>query len=87
MPQEKLAQQLESLHQTLQQQEVMDDKAKSLLKQISLDIEKLNQNYIQNDTDTAIDTIEQSLVHFEQEHPTIAGILREAVDLLNKMGI
>ena len=87
MSQEKLAQQLENLHQTLQQQQSMDDKTKDLLQQISQDIETLRKNTLAYNADPTIDTLEQSLVHFEQDHPTIAGVLKETIDLLNKMGI
>jgi len=32
-------------------------------------------------------SLESSLIHFEQDHPTLAAILKEMADLLNKMGI
>ena len=87
MSQEKLTQQLENLHQTLQQQQSIDDKTTDLLKQISQDIENLKENIPEYNADSTVDTLEQSLVHFEQDHPTIAGVLKETIDLLNKMGI
>ncbi len=87
--QKHLTEQLQKLHQDLQQyqpQTALDEESRHLLQQVNQDIERLTRSSAEGETMTQV-SLESSLIHFEQDHPTLAAILKEMADLLNKMGI
>lgn len=89
MTQDNLTKQLEKLHQELQNYQphtTLDEQSRNLLEKINQDIEKLTRADIPNQSGTQ-DALENSLIHFEQDHPTLSAILKEMIDVLNKMGI
>lgn len=89
MTQDNLIKQLEKLHQELQNYQpdtMLDEQSKHLLEKISHDIEKISRSSSAAQVDTQ-DSLENSLIHFEQDHPTLSAILKEMLDILNKIGI
>lgn len=89
MTQNNLIKQLEKLHQELQNYQpdtMLDEQSKHLLEKISHDIEKISRSSSAAQVDTQ-DSLENSLIHFEQDHPTLSAILKEMLDILNKIGI
>ena len=78
-----LKQQLQQLHQQLQQSPALDSDTLSLLEQIAVDIESLGDK----DSADLSDRIQQQAVEFEQEHPTLSRILHEIVDVLGRIGV
>lgn len=89
MTQDNLIKQLEKLHQELQNYQpdtMLDEQSKHLLEKISQDIEKISRSSSAAQVDTQ-DSLENSLIHFEQDHPTLSAILKEMLDILNKIGI
>lgn len=89
MTQDNLIKHLEKLHQELQNYHshtALNEQSKHLLEKINQDIEKLTRTNTPTQSD-AQDTLESSLIHFEQDHPTLSVVLKEMLDVLNKMGI
>ena len=87
--QEELIKTLEKLHLQLtsyRPEQALDEKSTQMLKQVSLDIQQLDQASPESNKHQT-DTLEESIIHFEQDHPTLTGILRDIADLLNKSGI
>jgi hypothetical protein len=83
MPQETLKEQLQQLHQALQQHPQLDDESRSLLKSIAEDI----GNQDGGNTDDLTEQVQQQAIRFEQEHPTLSEILRQIVDTLGRIGV
>lgn len=83
MPEQKLKEQLQILHETLSQHPQLDDESQSLLQQIAADIDNV-------EPDSAADLserVQEQAVQFEQEHPTLAEVLRQIVDTLGRIGV
>jgi hypothetical protein len=78
-----LKQQLQQLHQQLQQSPALDPDTLGLLEQIAVDIESLGDK----DSADLSDRIQQQAVEFEQEHPTLSSILHEIVNVLGRIGV
>ena len=80
---------LEKLHLALegyQPEEELDEKSRQLIEQINQDIQKINHAHAEGKELQPI-ALEETIIHFEQDHPTLTGILRDIADLLNKSGI
>lgn len=82
MPNDTLKQQLQQLHNTLQQQPELSDEDHLLVKQIAQDIEHLGAK-----DDDLNDRIRQQAIEFEQQHPALAEALRQVVDTLGRIGV
>ncbi|ASP40743.1 hypothetical protein CHH28_19625 [Bacterioplanes sanyensis] len=82
MPNDSLKQQLEQLHETLQQQPELNDSDRQLVKQIAQDIEQMGVA-----DDDLSERIRQQAVQFEQQHPAIAEALRQVMDTLARIGV
>jgi len=87
--QDKLINTLEKLHLQLKDYEPeqsLDEKSAQLLEQISHDVQQIKQALPEGKKHQS-EALEESIIHFEQDHPTLTGILRDVADLLNKSGI
>lgn len=80
---EQLKQQLQQLHATLAEHPQLDSESQALLQRIAADIDALQPD---QHADLSAQVQEQA-VRFEQEHPTLAGVLRQIVDTLGRMGV
>ena len=83
MPEQKLKEQLQTLHDTLEQHPELDDETKSLMLKIAADIEAAEGDAVAD----LSDMVQEQAVQFEQEHPTLAGVLRQIVDTLGRIGV
>lgn len=88
MSDKKLHELLKQVHAQLQQQESIDVESQTLLQQVLTDVKLAsgseNSGEIQQDLS---DRIEQQAVQFEQEHPTLAEVLRQIMDTLGRIGV
>ena len=83
MPQQDLKQQLQQLHETLQQNLQLDDSSLELLHSIARDI-----NAMDNSEAADIgERVQEQAIRFEQEHPTLSGILQQIGDTLGRIGV
>ncbi len=78
-----LQKQLRELRQTLDTNPQLDDESIKLLQQIAEDIEDLE---VENGPDFT-EMVQEHAVNFEQEHPTLAAVLRQIVETLGKIGV
>ncbi|HEY9136125.1 MAG TPA: DUF4404 family protein [Pseudomonadales bacterium] len=89
MPNTALQKQLEKLHAQLQSPHAFSEDELEMLEAISRDIEAIEAGH--NDSESLIepikDQVNETLIHFDQEHPTIFKLLQEISDALGKMGI
>lgn len=83
MPQQDLKQQLQQLHEALQQNPQLDDSSLELLHSIARDINAMDNN----DAADIGERVQEQAIRFEQEHPTLAGILQQIVDTLGRIGV
>lgn len=87
MSDDKIQQLLVELHEQLQEKNALDDETKGLLQQVLDDVKDgLNKETTEFEQDLP-DRIEQHAVQFEQEHPTLSGILRQIIDTLGRIGV
>ena len=85
MPRESLKQQLQQLHDTLQQHPQLDDESRELLQSIAGDI--AGQTEAGQADEALTEQLQQQAIRFEQEHPTLAEVLRQIVDTLGRIGV
>ena len=83
MPKQDLKQQLQQLHETLQQNPQLDDGSLELLHSIARDIDAMENS----DAADIGERVQEQAIRFEQEHPTLSGILRQIVDTLGRIGV
>lgn len=88
MADEKLHQLLTQVHEQLKRQDSIDAKSQALLQQVLTDVKVASGSDSVGDISQDLsDRIEQQAVEFEQEHPTLAGILRQIMDTLGRIGV
>lgn len=80
---QELKQQLQQLHATLAEHPQLDNESQALLQRIAADIDELQP---EQQADLS-ERVQEQAVRFEQEHPTLAGVLRQIVDTLGRMGV
>jgi len=83
MPEQKLKEQLQSLHQELSQRPQLDEESMNLLQKIAADIDNVESGDIADLTER----VQEQAVQFEQEHPTLSEVLRQIVDTLGRIGV
>jgi len=93
---EKLQQTLTELHAQLDEADSLDGELATQLRSVASEIErKLNKqpageadpDRVPGDAANAPELLEDAAVQFEQSHPTIAGTVRQLIDMLAQMGI
>lgn len=80
---------LESLHEELSENEALDQGDIEMLRVCLGDIHRLLEAEQNQEEDSLLlsQRLDVQTVVFENQHPKLAGILREIADVLNKMGI
>ena len=88
MSDEKLHQLLNQVHEQLKQQDSIDGESQALLQQVLTDIKVASRPDNTDDIPQDLsDRIEQQAVEFEQAYPTLAGVLRQIMDTLGRIGV
>lgn len=87
MSSEQLRASLEALRQELEAPEALGAEDRTLLEQAANDIERVLDEEDATTPDSVRDSFEQAAVSFEVEHPRMARVMGEIVDVLAKMGI
>ena len=89
MPNTPLQSQLEKLHAELQSPHKFSEEELRMLEAISKDIQAIEseQKASESTIEPIKDQVNETLIHFDQEHPTIFKLLQEISDALGKMGI
>ena len=88
MADKKLHQLLNQVHEQLQQQDSLDSDSQALLQQVLADVKAASgSEKIDEMQPDLSDRIEQQAVQFEQDHPTLAEILRQIMDTLGRIGV
>lgn len=78
-----LKQQLAQLHEELLRNPSLDEETAGLLRQLASDIEAVEPS----SASSIGDGIGEVVTRFDADHPALAGILRQIVDSLEKMGV
>lgn len=81
--------QLKKLHAELQSPHTFSEEELEMLETISRDIEAIETGHdgLGASIEPIKDQVNETLIHFDQEHPTIFRLLQEISDALGKMGI
>jgi len=89
MPIDTLQLQLKKLHAELQSPHKFNEEELRMLEAISKDIQAIETEV--KDSKSSIepikDQVNETLIHFDQEHPTVFKLLQEISDALGRMGI
>lgn len=83
MPQQQLKEQLEQLHRTLAEHPQLDSDTQALLQKIAADIDGIEGA----EQPELTELVQEQAVRFEQEHPTLAEVLRQIVETLGRIGV
>ena len=89
MPEQKLRELVENLHEELSSTSSVDAESRELLQQLTADIDQLTagDEAGAGHRSTALQEIEAVTARFESEHPRLALILGNIADTLSKLGI
>jgi hypothetical protein len=87
MNSETMKKTLEALRQELARASALDEKSRQRLRDIMRDAEGLGASATSAPQTLHRHTLEEVAVGFEIEHPTLAGVLHELIDLLAKAGL
>ena len=89
MPRDSLQLQLKKLHAELQSPHKFNEEELRMLEAISKDIQAIETEVKESKSsiEPIKDQVNETLIHFDQEHPTVFKLLQEISDALGKMGI
>ena len=82
---EELKAKLSQLQQNLAAVNKLDDDSRKMLEQVDTDIQRLLNDGGQEDG--LSERLEQQAVAFEERHPAVAGVMKDIMDVLAKMGV
>lgn len=89
MNDDELRQLLEELHQRIESTDTVDEQGREMLNHLSMDIRNLLERTGEprRDTSREINSLEESIRHFEVTHPTLTATLSQMLNILNNAGI
>ena len=89
MNDDELRQLLEDLHQRIESTDTVDEQGREMLNHLSMDIRNLLERTGEprRDTTKEINSLEESIRHFEVTHPTLTATLSQMLNILNNAGI
>jgi CII-binding regulator of phage lambda lysogenization HflD len=89
MNDDELRQLLEDLHQRIESTDTVDEEGREMLNHLSMDIRNLLERTGEprRDTSKEINSLEESIRHFEVTHPTLTATLSQMLNILNSAGI
>ncbi|PCJ91139.1 MAG: hypothetical protein COA46_09335 [Porticoccaceae bacterium] len=89
MNNEELKKQIDELHKELEKAQTLAPEERDLFGHLMSDMVLIAQG--QNKTDAGRETLREKLEHkasdFDSSHPGLAGVIRQVLDALGKMGI
>lgn len=83
MSQNTLKDQIIQLQRALANQPNLDAESLAMLQKIVAD---LNESDVRTEPELT-DLLQEQALHFEQEYPTLAAVLRQIVDTLGRIGV
>lgn len=83
MPEQALKEQLQALHQALGDHPQLDEETRNLMHQVVNDIENMEQ---EEASDIAAGLQEQ-VIRFDNDYPTLAAVVRQVIDTLGRIGV
>jgi hypothetical protein len=82
---------LEKLHDEIEETHTVDEKGRELLSHVDMDIRDLLDRLEEEGVDTSdpslIESLEDSVDHFEVTHPTLTMLLSQVLTTLSNAGI
>lgn len=86
MPNQKLRELLEQLHDELARTESMDEKGREMLSRLNADIQQFLDPTREN-PETLLERLQSAIDHFELAHPAITAALSQMLNTLSNAGI
>lgn len=87
MDRDRLRTLLKSLHKELGNARAVDEESRRLLNTVMADIGRVLQQPAGRASGPVSGRLEALVVHFEADHPAVAGAMRQLIDALAKAGI
>ncbi len=86
MPEQAIKEQLETLHRVLSEHPQMDEETRNLMRQVAEDIDSIDTMEEAQANDLA-STLEEHVVRFDHDYPTLAAVVRQVIDTLGRIGV
>ena len=86
MPDQKLRELLQQLHEELARTDSVDEKGRQMLSRLSADIQRFLDPNQEND-DSLFTRLQDAIDHFEVKHPAITAALSQMLNTLSNAGI
>lgn len=86
MPDQKLRELLQQLHDELERTKSVDEKGREMLRHLSADIQQF-LDPAQENPETLLERLQDAIDHFEVEHPAVTAALSQMLNTLSNAGI
>lgn len=87
MNEDKLYELLTKVHERLQAPGEMDSATQEMLEKVLKDADEVLNREVSDPQGDLADRIEQQALQFEEEFPTLSGVMRQIIDTLGRIGI
>ena len=87
MTNNKIQELLEQLHEEIHKTEALDEKGREMLEHLTSDIKVLLSGGIVKPEESLVERLQDSIDHFEIEHPNLTMALSEMMKILSNAGI
>ena len=78
---------LEKLEREMEQTEVTDEAGRERLRQLEADIRRLKERSGEEDDETMLERFQESIDHFEEDHPQLTLMISQMMTILSNAGI
>jgi phage shock protein A len=87
MTDQNLHELLEKLEREMEQTEVTDEAGRERLRQLEADIRRLKERSGEEDDETMLERFQESIDHFEEDHPQLTLMISQMMTILSNAGI
>ena len=78
---------IEKLEREMEQTQVKDEAGRERLRQLEADIRRLKERSEEEDDETMLERFQESIDHFEEDHPQLTMMISQMMTILSNAGI
>ena len=78
---------IEKLEKEMVQTQVKDEAGRERLRQLEADIRRLKERSEEEDDETMLERFQESIDHFEEDHPQLTMMISQMMTILSNAGI
>ena len=78
---------IEKLEKEMEQTQVKDEAGRERLRQLEADIRRLKERSEEEDDETMLERVQESIDHFEEDHPQLTMMISQMMTILSNAGI